>query len=80
MSRKKGIAVLLSGSGRTLENFFAKIEAGDLVHIDFGITHHGYCTDQQQHAHLHHSLPGGGRLALLRGGRSGLLESHRARS
>lgn len=30
MSRTKGIAVLLSGSGRTLENFFAKIDAGEL--------------------------------------------------
>lgn len=30
MSRTRGIAVLLSGSGRTLENFFAKIEAGEL--------------------------------------------------
>jgi Xaa-Pro aminopeptidase len=28
------------------------IEAGDLVHIDFGITYHGYCTDQQQHAYI----------------------------
>jgi formyltetrahydrofolate-dependent phosphoribosylglycinamide formyltransferase len=31
MSDRKGMVVLLSGSGRTLENFFAKIEAGDLV-------------------------------------------------
>ena len=30
MSRPRGIAVLLSGSGRTLENFFARIESGDL--------------------------------------------------
>ena len=28
------------------------IEPGDLVHIDFGITYHGYCTDQQQHAYV----------------------------
>lgn len=28
------------------------IEPGDLVHIDFGITHHEYCTDQQQHAYV----------------------------
>jgi len=28
------------------------IEAGDLVHIDFGIVADGYCTDQQQHAYV----------------------------
>jgi Xaa-Pro aminopeptidase len=28
------------------------IEAGDLVHIDFGIVDGGYCTDQQQHAYV----------------------------
>ena len=28
------------------------IEPGDLVHIDFGIVHRGYCTDQQQHAYV----------------------------
>ncbi len=28
------------------------IQPGDLVHIDFGITFHGYCTDQQQHAYV----------------------------
>lgn len=30
MSRAKGMVVLLSGSGRTLENFFARIDAGRL--------------------------------------------------
>lgn len=29
-----------------------EILQGDLVHIDFGITYHGYCTDQQQHAYV----------------------------
>lgn len=28
------------------------IEAGDLVHVDFGIVRDGYCTDQQQHAYV----------------------------
>jgi Xaa-Pro aminopeptidase len=28
------------------------IEAGDLVHVDFGIVAGGYCTDQQQHAYV----------------------------
>lgn len=28
------------------------IEAGDLVHLDFGIVLDGYCTDQQQHAYV----------------------------
>jgi Xaa-Pro aminopeptidase len=28
------------------------IEAGDLVHLDFGIVADGYCTDQQQHAYV----------------------------
>jgi len=28
------------------------IEKGDLVHIDFGIVHHGYHTDQQQHGYV----------------------------
>ncbi len=28
------------------------IRSGDLVHIDFGITYQGYCTDQQQHAYV----------------------------
>lgn len=32
------------------------IEAGDLVHIDFGIVRDGYHTDQQQHAYV--CLPG----------------------
>lgn len=39
------------------------IEAGDLVHIDFGIVADGYCTDQQQHAYVlrpgEHRAPGG---------------------
>jgi Xaa-Pro aminopeptidase len=43
--------------GVARDSFAAKpgetvIEPGDLVHIDFGITHHGYCTDQQQHAYV----------------------------
>lgn len=29
-----------------------EILPGDLVHIDFGITYHGYCTDQQQHGYV----------------------------
>lgn len=28
------------------------IERGDLLHIDFGIVHHGYHTDQQQHGYV----------------------------
>ncbi len=45
------------GGGAARDSFAAKpgetiIEAGDLVHIDFGITYHGYCTDQQQHAYV----------------------------
>lgn len=28
------------------------ISPGDLVHIDFGIVHHGYHTDQQQHGYV----------------------------
>ncbi|MFZ0013683.1 MAG: M24 family metallopeptidase, partial [Acidimicrobiia bacterium] len=28
------------------------IESGDLVHIDFGIVHNGYHTDQQQHGYV----------------------------
>lgn len=25
---------------------------GDLIHVDFGIVHEGFCTDQQQHAYV----------------------------
>ena len=28
------------------------IEPGDLIHVDFGIVHHGLCTDQQEHAYV----------------------------
>lgn len=28
------------------------IQSGDLVHIDFGLTLHGLCTDQQQHGYV----------------------------
>jgi Xaa-Pro aminopeptidase len=28
------------------------ITGGDLVHIDFGIVHQGFCTDQQQHGYV----------------------------
>jgi Xaa-Pro aminopeptidase len=54
--------------GLARDSFAAKpgetvIEAGDLVHIDFGIIYHGYCTDQQQHAYVlrpgETSAPGG---------------------
>jgi len=43
--------------GSARDSFAAKpgetvIEAGDLVHIDFGIVADGYCTDQQQHAYV----------------------------
>ncbi len=43
--------------GSARDSFAAKpgatvIEAGDLVHIDFGIVAGGYCTDQQQHAYV----------------------------
>lgn len=43
--------------GAARDSFAAKpgeivIETGDLVHIDFGIIYHGYCTDQQQHAYV----------------------------
>ena len=30
----------------------AKIEPGDLLHVDFGIIHRGLCTDQQEHAYV----------------------------
>lgn len=50
-------ASLQRAGGVARESFAAKpgetiIEPGDLVHIDFGITHHGYCTDQQQHGYV----------------------------
>ncbi len=43
--------------GAARESFAGKpgetvIEAGDLVHVDFGIVADGYCTDQQQHAYV----------------------------
>jgi Xaa-Pro aminopeptidase len=28
------------------------IGPGDLIHVDFGIVHHGLCTDQQEHAYV----------------------------
>lgn len=43
--------------GSARDSFAAKprdrvIRSGDLVHIDFGIEYHGFCTDQQQHAYV----------------------------
>lgn len=51
--------------GSARDSFAAKpgetvIESGDLVHIDFGISYHGYCTDQQQHGYV---LPPGDQAA-----------------
>jgi Xaa-Pro aminopeptidase len=43
--------------GATRDSFAGKpspavVEAGDLIHIDFGIVDDGYCTDQQQHGYV----------------------------
>ncbi len=50
-------ASIQRAGGAARDSFAAKpgetiVEPGDLVHIDFGITYHGYCTDQQQHAYV----------------------------
>lgn len=44
-------------SGITRDSFArrpgpAVVEGGDLLHIDFGVLWHRYCTDQQQHAYV----------------------------
>ena len=50
-----------------------EILPGDLVHIDFGITHHGYCTDQQQHGYVLRP----GETDAPAGLRAGLAAAHR---
>lgn len=47
--QRHGVGARASFAGKPGETV---IEPGDLVHIDFGIVYHGYCTDQQQHGYV----------------------------